>query len=121
MQSYGEQLAGTGEGALSSLENHTILAGCLSEPGCSGEFWFQIFHHLTLTYYQRLPGHVDTGEFCVSAGTEKMKTEEASQIWVISEKAEKRGRKIVDLRGNINIVSQMHLRFPYALQIQFPW
>ena len=50
-----------------------------------------------------------------------MKTEEASQIWVISEKAEKRGRKIVDLRGNINIVSQMHLRFPYALQIQFPW
>lgn len=24
-------------------------------------------------------------------------------------------------QGNINIVSQMHLRFPYALQIQFPW
>ena len=76
----------TGEGALSSHENHTILAGCLSKPGCSGEFLFQIFHYLTLTYYQRLPRHVDTSEFCVSAGTEKMKPEEASQMWVISEK-----------------------------------
>lgn len=102
-------------------ETRIILASCLSEPDCGGEFFPQTLHYATLTCYQSLPGLVDTSEFCASVGTEKYKKRRNFTDVGYFRKVEKRRREIVDLRENINIMSQIHLRFPYALQIQFVW
>lgn len=36
-------------------------------------------------------------------------------------RVEKRRRESAGLKENINIMSQTHLKFPYALQIHFMW
>ena len=58
----------------------------------------QTFHYAAPTCYQRLPGHVDSSEFCAAVGTENIKRDNTSQMWVISEKWRRGGGRLWGLR-----------------------